>query len=263
MIFDILDLVKINNGLIKAKGKLSEDCETLKGSNQITFTTSDSFLTLPKWEASTSGSISLKIKTNEPHGLLMFNNGVSNGLGLSRDYFAIEILEGQVYLLLNLGSMPIKVKASHKRIDDSNWHVITLFKVSQTGRVGVDHTSVDFVVPGSPSSLDLKGLFYLGGLGALSNNQQFNDIPPDLWTSSLKYGFIGCVRDLVINNKMINLESYVQAQNLSEVRPACHSSALFCVKRPCLNNGICNEGWNHYTCDCSVTSFMGSVCAQG
>lgn len=263
MTLDVFDLVNINNGLIEAKGNLSNTCQELETADPITFTTSDSFLALPKWEANKFGSISFKMRTNEPHGLIMFNNGASNGLGLNHDYFGIEVIDGHVYLLLNLGSVPIKIKASNKRIDDAHWHVVTLIKASKTGQVSVDDNSVEFIVPGSSSNLDLEGSLYLGGLSSMSNRKQLTNLPPDLWTGSLKYGFIGCLRDLVINNKIINLKSYLNDQDSSAVRPSCHFSLLQCDTKPCLNKGLCNEGWNHFTCDCSSTSFMGPICAQG
>jgi neurexin len=38
----------------------------------VTFTTPESFLLLPPWNASRSGSLSLKIRTTEGNGLILF-----------------------------------------------------------------------------------------------------------------------------------------------------------------------------------------------
>ena len=36
-----------------------------------------------------------------------------------------------------------------------------------------------------------------------------------------------------------------------------------CSPNPCQNNGICTDGVNSYTCDCSGTGFTGDICEQG
>lgn len=35
-----------------------------------------------------------------------------------------------------------------------------------------------------------------------------------------------------------------------------------CSSQPCLNGGLCTEGWNRFECDCSATAFAGPVCGR-
>lgn len=35
-----------------------------------------------------------------------------------------------------------------------------------------------------------------------------------------------------------------------------------CISSPCQNNGICLEGYSHYSCDCQWTPFKGPICAD-
>lgn len=64
------------------------------------------------------------------------------------DYFAVELVNGHVYLHLDLGSGSVKVKATSRRIDDGTWHEITISRNGKSGRATVDGASTDFVTPG-------------------------------------------------------------------------------------------------------------------
>ena len=49
--------------------------------------------------AGKAGSIDFKMRTVEPHGLLLFNGGRPGGA----DFFAVEMYDGILYAVLNLG----------------------------------------------------------------------------------------------------------------------------------------------------------------
>lgn len=74
-------------------------------------------------------------------------------LGPQGDYFAVELVNGHVYLHLDLGSGSVKVKATSRRIDDGTWHEITISRNGKSGRATVDGASTDFVTPGSLISI--------------------------------------------------------------------------------------------------------------
>lgn len=48
------------------------------------------------------------------------------------------------------------------------------------------------------------------------------------------------------------------------VKASCHVQQNQCggTPSPCLNSGVCNEGWNRPICDCSATSFTGPTCGR-
>ena len=250
---------------IKVNGNLPFMCQEVEAADPITFTTRDSFLELPKWESARAGTLSFKIRTNEPNGVLVYNSGTENGAGQSSDFFAFELLDGHIYLLLNLGSGSIKVKATQRRVDDGHWHSVSLSRSSRTGRVAVDESSVEFISPGTSNQLDLEGPLFIGSVGTQSPKsvQTGQTLPPELWSGSLRYGFVGCLRDLVINGDAVDIASFARRQDSGSIRPACHTSGPQCDSQPCMNGGICIEAWNRFTCDCSQTSFTGPVCAKG
>ena len=96
----------------------------------VTFLSSQSFLSLPKWDAYKNGSISLKFRTNEGNGVLIFSHGIRNEAGSddsdsNYDYFAIELLSGQ------LTSLPVILWLITSGLDtvfqDCQWLSIRLF----------------------------------------------------------------------------------------------------------------------------------------
>ncbi|XP_022254288.1 neurexin-1-like, partial [Limulus polyphemus] len=252
---DLIELAERGSMLIRPHGNLQFVCHEVEAADPITFTTMESFLALPCWEAPRRGSIFFKIRTNEPNGVLMYNSGSTE----QGDFFAFELLAGHVYLLLNLGSGSVKVKATTRRVDDGQWHSISLTRKSTSGRVIVDEYSVEFFVQGNSNQLDLQGPLYLGGVGM---NREGRTIPLEFWSGKLQYGYVGCMRDLMVNDNPVDIALFVQKQDSGSIRPVCHTSPPLCDSQPCLNGGFCTEGWNRFICDCSRTNFTGPVCAK-
>ncbi|OAD57169.1 Neurexin-1a-alpha [Eufriesea mexicana] len=193
-----------------------------------------------------------------------------------QDLFAFEVFEGHMYLHIDLGSGPVKVKSSKQRVDDSTWHEVELQRIEREGRVTVDGSIVEFRTPGDSTQLDLDGLLYIGGVGAPFAPLT---VPPVLWTGALRQGYVGCMRDLVINRQQIDIAGYAQQQDSGSnrhcprnfvpldnfagaVRPACHSQPPHCPSQPCMHGSYCIEGWNRFHCDCTRTPFTGPTCGK-
>ncbi|XP_018330291.1 neurexin-3-like [Agrilus planipennis] len=76
MRLNLLELGKSGSELISTAGRLEYRCPAGETRDPITFTTRESHLILPSWNAKKSGNISFKFRTNEPNGLILFNGGV-------------------------------------------------------------------------------------------------------------------------------------------------------------------------------------------
>lgn len=113
---------------------------------------------------------------------------------------------------------------------------------------------------GTASQLDLEGPLFVGGLAP---SDQGPNVPSEVWTAKLNYGYVGCLRQLVINGRTVDLAAYAREQDSGSIRPSCHTSPSQCDSQPCLNGGLCSEGWNRFICDCTRTGFTGPVCAKG
>lgn len=101
---------------------------------------------------------------------------------------------------------------------------------------------------------------YVGGLGPAFGEPPF--IPKDLWTGILHRGFIGCFKDLIVNNVGIDVAGYAQEQDSGSIKRSCHTVPEQCPSQPCLNGGSCTEGWNRFVCDCTQTTFTGPTCGK-
>ncbi|KAG8236177.1 hypothetical protein J437_LFUL013443 [Ladona fulva] len=250
---NLIDLVRTGSKLISVAGRPEFMCQEVEAAEPVTFTTSESHLILPPWDSPHSGSVSLKMRTSEPDSLLMFNGMAAE------EYFALEILDGHLYLHLDLGSGSIRVKAAPGRVDDSAWHEIWVRREGREGSVTVDGTTVRFSTPGESSQLDLDGPLLLGGVGS----RLPGPIPPNIWTVSLRRGFVGCVRDLVINGRVIDIAGFARKQDGASIKPWCRILSHQCIHpSPCLHGGKCFEGWNRFICDCSSTAYSGPTCAK-
>ncbi|KAG6442553.1 hypothetical protein O3G_MSEX002421 [Manduca sexta] len=169
------------------------------------------------------------------------------------------MLNGYIYVHVDLGSGGVRVRASRRRVDDSHWHEFLLRRSGRDGRVTVDGANAEFKTPGESNQLELDGPLYVGGLGS---EYSASRTPPALWTAALRQGFVGCIRDLVLNGKPQDLTAYGRQQDSASVRPACHVLMKQCVSSPCQRGGACSEGWNRPLCDCSATNYGGPTCGR-
>ncbi|XP_063235605.1 neurexin 1 isoform X2 [Bacillus rossius redtenbacheri] len=253
---NLIELGRAGSKLITVAGHVDFMCQEVEAADPVTFTTRDSNLVLPSLGSTKTSAISFKIRTVEPNGLLMYSSGASTS---HADLFALELLAGHMYLHLDLGSGGVRVKATTRRVDDGLWHEVTLRRGGKEGRVTVDGAAADFSTPGDSNQLDLEGPLHIGGLGpptaALS-------VPPVVWAGVLRYGYVGCMRDLVINENAVDIAGYARQQDYGAIRPACHEQGPQCDSQPCMNGGLCSEGWNRFICDCSATGFTGPTCGK-
>ena len=131
------------------------------------------------------------------------------------------------------------------RLDDDKWHSVLVEKNRKEAMVVVDGARKGQVEeprgPVRPMLLD-SGLF----IGA---TQDFSD------------GYVGCMRALVLNGVIVDLvgEATKYPWGLYGVGVGCQGK---CASNPCMNGGVCKEGYDHFDCDCRWTPFKGPICAD-
>ncbi|XP_055677367.1 neurexin-1 isoform X2 [Lutzomyia longipalpis] len=255
---NLIDLARTGSKLIQVAGRVDYMCPAGDPQDPVTFTTRSSHLTLPTWEASKQGTISFKFRTNEPNGLIVMNIGTRPPRS---DTFAVELLNGHIYIHVDLGSGAVKVRASRRRVDDGVWHELTLRRSGREGKVSVDGMWNEFRTPGDSTQLELDSPLYIGGTGPAYASINW---PPAVWTATLRQGYVGCLRDLVLNGKPIDIAAFARQQDSAAVKPSCHVVASQCggSVSPCQNGGSCSEGWNRPLCDCSATLYTGPTCGR-
>ncbi|KAM3863049.1 neurexin-1a-like [Diretmus argenteus] len=261
-------LAKQGGDKMKVHGIVAFKCENVATLDPITFETPESFIILNKWNAKKTGSISFDFRTTEPNGLLLFSHGKpkqqpkdsKSPQTLKVDFFAIEMLDGHLYLLLDMGSGTIKTKAVNKKVNDGEWYHVDFQRDGRSGTISINTLRTAYTAPGESEILDLDDNLYLGGL---PENKMGLVFPTEVWTALLNYGYVGCVRDLFIDGQSKDIRRLAEVQKAAGVKPSCSKEApKQCLSNPCQNNGICREGWNRYVCDCSGTGYLGRSCER-
>ncbi|XP_050341162.1 neurexin-1 isoform X2 [Bactrocera neohumeralis] len=259
LLLNLIDLAKSGSKLIQVAGNVEYQCPIGDPQDPVTFTTRESHLVLPPWETGKQSSISFKFRTKEPNGLIILATGSKQPRSKNAVLFAIELLNGHIYIHLDLGSGAAKVRASRRRVDDGDWHDLILRRNGRDAKLSVDGVWNEFRTPGDGTILELDGHMYVGGTGPAYNNIAW---PPAIWTATLRQGFVGCLRDLVLSGKAIDIAAFARLQDSASVKPSCHVQANVCSGNPCLNGGTCIEGWNRPICDCTATLYAGPTCGR-
>ncbi|XP_036291188.1 neurexin-1 isoform X28 [Pipistrellus kuhlii] len=260
-------LAKQGDPKMKIHGVVAFKCENVATLDPITFETPESFISLPKWNAKKTGSISFDFRTTEPNGLILFSHGkprhqkdAKHPQMIKVDFFAIEMLDGHLYLLLDMGSGTIKIKALQKKVNDGEWYHVDFQRDGRSGTISVNTLRTPYTAPGESEILDLDDELYLGGL---PENKAGLVFPTEVWTALLNYGYVGCIRDLFIDGQSKDIRQMAEVQSTAGVKPSCsRETAKPCLSNPCKNSGVCRDGWNRYVCDCSGTGYLGRSCER-
>ncbi|XP_062821470.1 neurexin-2-beta isoform X19 [Anolis carolinensis] len=260
-------LAKEGDPKMKINGDLVFRCENVAALDPVTFESPEAYISLPKWNTKKTGSISFDFRTTEPNGLLLFSHGRLQPPKEGRserlhkaDYFAMELLDGYLYLLLDMGSGGIKMRASSKKVNDGEWCHVDFQRDGRKGSISVNSRSTPFLASGESEILDLDSEMYLGGL---PENRLDLILPPEVWTAFLNYGYVGCVRDLFIDGKSRDVRRLAEVQSVTGVSSFCSRETLKqCSSSPCRNGGLCREGWNRFICDCVGTGYLGRLCER-
>uniref|UniRef100_A0AAR2LI49 Cadherin, EGF LAG seven-pass G-type receptor 3 n=1 Tax=Pygocentrus nattereri TaxID=42514 RepID=A0AAR2LI49_PYGNA len=223
-------------------------------------------------------SISLSFATLENSGLLFYNGRFNE----KHDFLALEILDGQVVLKYSTGESSTQVSPYLPGgVSDGNWHTVhihyynkdnighTLGEVQGPSDEKVAVVSVDdcdtaialrFGVQlgnyscaaqgkqsSSKKSLDLTGPLFLGGVPNVPDNFPFGTRE-----------FIGCMKDLHIDNRPVDMAGYVANNGTLS---GCSAKLPFCKSNPCQNGGTCRVSWETFSCDCPL-GFGGKDCSH-
>ncbi|KAM9842744.1 neurexin 3a [Aulostomus maculatus] len=261
-------LARIVDPKMKIQGEVSYKCENVATLDPISFETPEAYISLPKWNTKRMGSISFDFRTSEPNGLILFTHGkpqerkdtARSQKNTKVDFFAVELLDGSLYLLLDMGSGAIKVKATQTKVNDGAWYHVDIQRDGRSGTISVNSRRTPFTASGESEILDLEGDMYLGGLPTDRTNLI---LPTELWTAMLNYGYVGCIRDLFIDGRSKDIRQIAEAQNGAGIKPSCNKQpGKQCESYPCKNRGVCKEGWNRFICDCTGTGYWSRTCER-
>ena len=100
----------------------------------------------------------LQFKTREANGLILYN------AGRERDFIAVELVNGHIHYVFDLGDGPVRVRdTSRSRLNDGKWHAVSIGRPApKRHTLAVDDHVTAVNSQGSNENLDLDGILYIG-----------------------------------------------------------------------------------------------------
>ncbi|XP_038149789.1 cadherin EGF LAG seven-pass G-type receptor 3 isoform X2 [Cyprinodon tularosa] len=222
-------------------------------------------------------SISLSFATLEKSGLLFYNGRFNE----KHDFIALELQDGQLVFKYSTGESSTQVSPFLLGgVSDGNWHTVHIHYYNKPRRsligeaqgpsdekiavVSVDDCDTALSLrfgsqlgnyscaaqgkqTSSKKSLDLTGPLFLGGVPNVPDNFPFGSRE-----------FIGCMKDLHIDNKALDLAGFIANNGTLS---GCSAKHPFCKSNPCQNGGTCRVSWETFSCDCPL-GYGGKDCSH-
>lgn len=205
----------------------------------VTFKYEDASISVSNLYMNEASDIYLQFKTTLSSGVFL------HGKGLHDDIKLTMLGEKTIQFSFSNGrdAQPLTIEAPY-RLNDNNWHSILVERNKKEAKLIVDgqissNMASRLVVGRSSAASSTIHLF----IGATQDNKE---------------GFVGCMRSLLINGQAIDI--YKPARDGTYgLSLGCHGK---CETNPCMNRGICKEGYSTYTCDCQWTAYKGPICTD-
>uniref|UniRef100_A0A914MF02 Uncharacterized protein n=1 Tax=Meloidogyne incognita TaxID=6306 RepID=A0A914MF02_MELIC len=194
----------------------------------FSFNNGNNYTKLPPWRAPSRGTLAFQFRTLTPDGLLLYHGMAQCRNFTICDYLAFELIDGHLFLIVNLGSGDIRLQASAKSLHDGLWHSVVMERGGRKGFVSVDSLRTEFSCPGISANLDIDEPIFLGAVpwpdlfsfGQENENdhqieavtviemgesiEMKRNFPSSIWTINLRQGFLGCMKNIRLNG--INIE---------------------------------------------------------
>ena len=122
-----------------------------------------------------------------------------------RDFVAMEIYDGIPYLVIDLGDGVHRYPFSMDPLNDGEMHEITVWRYNRNLRLTTDNVTTEYNIRSGQDNLDLGTFLFVGGV------DNPNRLPWHVWNRKPSF-YVGCIWDLRINSKNIDLGEYLRSQ---------------------------------------------------
>uniref|UniRef100_W5L865 Si:dkey-22o22.2 n=1 Tax=Astyanax mexicanus TaxID=7994 RepID=W5L865_ASTMX len=237
----------------------------------------DGYAWFPPLRPCFQSHISLEFITEAANGLLLYN-GPLGGLqpGDKEDFISLELKKGVPLLSVNHGSGTLTLQLPPQAsVSDRRWHRLDIISNGKEVQLILDHCSGAMVneveglgvevfetdqsvckvsadTPGSERFLNVDQPLQLGGV---------KETHPLRRTHPHYKGFVGCIRNLVVDSQMYDLSSAAESENSA---PGCGLTDGVCLTAggpSCGLHGRCLGEWGSFSCDCHP-GYSGHKCEK-
>uniref|UniRef100_A0A914LC15 Uncharacterized protein n=1 Tax=Meloidogyne incognita TaxID=6306 RepID=A0A914LC15_MELIC len=204
----------------------------------FSFNNGNNYTKLPPWRSPSRGTLAFQFRTLTPDGLLLYHGMAQCRNFTICDYLAFELIDGHLFMIVNLGSGDIRLQASAKSLNDGLWHSVVMERGGRKGFISVDSLRTEFSCPGISANLDIDEPIFLGAVPwpdlfsfdqEKENNHQVEAVtviemgeplemkrnfPSSVWTINLRQGFFGCMKNIRLNGINIEIAHMFQSTKL-------------------------------------------------
>ncbi|XP_046766540.1 cHz-cadherin isoform X3 [Gallus gallus] len=225
--------------------------------------------------------ISLEFITEVADGLLLYQGPVARGQpGQLEDFIALELSGGVPALTVSHSSGELFLQLSKKvNVADRRWHNIKIKSDGKKVKLVLDHCTNGSVrhsgsVDKKISQVDLSaceaseetmGTWSMSRIFSGHQPLQLGGVKKILpYRDSQKRfrGFVGCIRNVVVDTKVYDLEHPAESLNSS---PGCILTDEMCQSAGMVSCGVhgrCVGDWGFFHCDCAP-GYAGPACDKG
>uniref|UniRef100_A0A8C7NJQ4 EGF like, fibronectin type III and laminin G domains n=1 Tax=Oncorhynchus mykiss TaxID=8022 RepID=A0A8C7NJQ4_ONCMY len=168
-----------------------------------------------------------------PDGTLLYSDDAS-----SRDFLAINLVEGYVEFRFDCGSGGSVIRYSEEQVSIGTWHELRVSRTAKSGILQVDNQRpMEGIAEGAFTQIKCSSPLFIGGVPQYDKTKS---------AAAVLRPFSGTIQKLVLNDHSIPLtKDFALGVN---VENAAHP----CVQSPCANGGTCRPKWDGYECDCPL-----------
>ena len=158
----------------------------------VTFKSNQGYVMLPQFKAYSTFAMNFQFKTIQSNGLLFYNAGKGN------DFLAVELVNGNINYVFNVGSGPRTVTTNiADPLNYNKWHDIVILRPTLQQhilRVDYSYTKTDNLPDSTSVHYDLEGDLYIGGV----MKSMYNALPKQIKS---RHGYQGCMASLDLNSE--------------------------------------------------------------
>ena len=186
-------------------------------SHPVTFHAPAAFLVLNHyWKK--HFSISFQLRTTASSGLILYSSSTSRPIG---DFAAVELHQGKLRFVIDVGNGPVSKEAGHVAINDNTWHTVTIGRINNEQiKVQIDRISRNLVMSNVRSvNLDVDTNLFVGGLP----EALFDSLPSKIHS---RVGFQGCLASLELQHEDKNVfdETTIQDEFKELITQGCQGT---------------------------------------
>ncbi|XP_063840156.1 axotactin-like isoform X3 [Scylla paramamosain] len=203
----------------------------------VSFSKNHVYLEVPAWR---EGSLAFSFKTTSSSAMLAYQPAYHP----SHATFRIALLgEKEVEFMYSYHGLEHRHSLhTARRLNTGQWQQVL---------IDIYHHQLRFLINSEQKLIDIEedanvgvldGSMFLGGMPPRQDTWLNQENQEEEALGSLK----GCIRDLTVNNELVDLDRYIRAAPLG-VSASCQPS---CSPNPCQNGAECIENWGSYECVC-------------